>query len=165
MQSIKAFTLIFSVLTALFANAVAEEIQEPWWRLDTEDRWCFYLPEKQACLPATFVVTEFEAGHAQWKYWKENGPSYLIRYKIGSPMDTGDTLLNGDAFLIKSSFGNHSVQVTEWSANLSKKGAHKLSVFVVEFDGTFSLTLLGTDTEGLRTLAHSLSEQWSVASE
>ena len=136
---------------------------EPLWRTNESGAWCFIRTPNRSCLPPEFELFSFESGTASWRYWKEGGPSYLIKYSNDSPL-VGEDALPGDDFLVASVSETLGVVITELSADLSKPGAHKLSAFVIEFDGGFSLTILGPDTAGLRSFTNEIVESW-VATE
>ena len=157
-----AYLAALAIFLPLCNTSLAgEEELEPWWRHSLDNQWCFYYPLTEACLPSNFEVYRFESGHAAFRYAADNDRSRLISFEMGSPLDKGEDSLPGDALVLKSSFGSDRVLVTEFAADLTKKGSHPMSVFVLVFDETFSLTLVGTETEELRALAYSLIEQWS----
>ena len=151
---------IISRLLALCLPATSalasDEIREPLWTYDEQsETWCFVIDPRRACLPGSFW-------HAMWIDDDQEYTSLFIEYDDESPMGPGDDGLPGEEFQVLSTAQTGGVTITELASDESRQHAHATSVFVVEFEEGFSLTLFGVDrdTETLRRTAASIVEEW-----
>ena len=155
---------IVFTLIVLTANAESANSEKPQWRRGYNNQWCIQMASKEACLPVGAELTRFEKHYAWWHKWEELGHVIQIKYDAEAPA-YDDSMLSSQCLVLRSSFGNRSVLVTELATESEEEQSNTIGIFVVVFDDKFAITLSGTNPARMRDIASSLVEQWSSISQ
>lgn len=159
-SSCRAILFTLLTLTVIGEPASAEGPEQPEWRRGYENQWCIQLGMKEACLPVGVELTRFEELHAWWHQWDELGHVIQIKYDLVAPK-YDESVLSSQCLVLKSSFGDQNVLVTELASDPDEDNSSRIGIFVIVFDERFAISLSGTDPARMREIAESLMQQWS----